>query len=206
MNSRNHPAFLRWTHGRCAASFAAAGARVTPLGGGQRRAAVEAARWTLDGMHLVSDAALAAFDLDGAVREHRNGQRRRELVAQVEDHIGALHDWPRKEQRLVLTRAGGRGDIFRFILFLLGNRVPPRPVATLLLGLGLLPTSKKRRDAWDAMRAFRDGTLRPDAFYWNMECNSRSLVHDLQSWCAHGVPVSMRDSLFWADAQRMLLA
>ena len=51
-------------------------------------------------------------------------------------------------------------------------------LATLLLGLGLLPTSKKRRDAWDAMRAFRDGTLRPDAFYWNMECNSRSLVRE----------------------------
>ena len=184
------------------AAFTAAGARLNPL----RSIEDVAARCTLHGMHLVSDAALAAFDLDGAVREHRNGQRRRELVAQVEDHIGALHDWPRKEQRLVLTRAGGRGDIFRFILFLLGNRVPPRPVATLLLGLGLLPTSKKRRDAWDAMRAFRDGTLRPDAFYWNMECNSRSLVHDLQSWCAHGVPVSMRDSLFWADAQRMLLA
>ena len=98
----------------------------------------------------------------------------------------------------------GRGSVFRFVLFLLGNRAPPRPAAALLIGLGLLPTSKKRRDAWDAMRGFRDGTLRIDAFYWSLEAGSRQDINAPGSWCAHGVPDDMRDPTFWADAQRML--
>ena len=107
---------------------------------------------------LVSDAALAAVDVDQLVREHRLAQQWRRLIADVEDHIGMLHEWPHKEQRLVLNRrAVGRSDIFRFVLFMAGNRVPPRPIAALLCGLGMLPTPKKRRDAWDALRDFRDG-------------------------------------------------
>ena len=67
-------------------------------------------------MSLVSDAALMGFDLDGAVRDYRNGQWRRQLIADVEDHIGALHEWPHKDQRLVFARAGGQGDIFRWAI------------------------------------------------------------------------------------------
>ena len=100
--------------------------------------------------------------------------------------------------------------MFRFTLFLLGNRAPPRPVA------GWQPYSsgtqawtaakcaKKRRDAWDVLRAFRDGTLRNDAFYWCLETNRRQLVHGFDSWCAYGVPAGMREPLFWMDAERML--
>ena len=106
----------------------------------------------------ITDAALAAMDLEQVVREHRMKQWRRQLIADVEDHIGDQHEWPHKEQRVVLHgRAVGRGEIFRFALFLLANHAPPRPVAALLCGLGLLPTAKKRRDAWDVLRSFRDG-------------------------------------------------
>ena len=94
--------------------------------------------------------------------------------------------------------------MFRFTLFLLGNHAPPRPVAALLVRLGLLPSAKKRRDAWDVLRAFRDGTLRNDAFYWCLETNRRQLVHGFDSWCAYGVPAGMREPLFWMDAERML--
>ena len=113
--------------------------------------------------------------------------------------------WPRKEQQLVLSgRPTGRNDMYRFILFVLGNGGPARPLAAMLVGLGLLPNAKKRCDAWDVLRSFRDGTLRPDAFYWRLETNARQQVHAVDSWCAHGVPASMRDPLFWIDAQRML--
>ena len=97
-----------------------------------------------------SDAELAAFDIAKAVRAHRRVQQRRKLISDVEDHIGDLHNWPFKEQLFVLNvDAPSRGSIFRFILFALGNRVPPLPLATMLIGLGKLRTSKKRRDAWD---------------------------------------------------------
>ena len=153
----------------------------------------------------LSDATLAAYDLDAAVRHHRRLARRLQLITDVEDHIGALHEWPHKEQLLALAgRPISRSAMFRLTLFLLGNRVPPRLIVAFLLGLGLLPTAKKRHDAWDVLRAFRDGTLRDDAFYWSVETNRREQVHGFRSWCAHGVPVGMRDSLFWHDAQRML--
>ena len=162
---------------------------------------------------VVYDAALAAFDIDAAVSEHRHkaeAQRqldeRRRLLSDVEDHIGDVHHWPHKEQHIALTCNSHvrRGDVFRLTLFLLGNRAPPRPVAVLLLGLGILNDAKRKRDAWDAFRAFRDGTLKADAFYWNMEENTRTMIHGSQSWCAGGVPTGMRDPVFWDDAQRML--
>ena len=154
---------------------------------------------------MIGDSALAMVDVDAIVRDYRRQARRRQLIADVEDHVGDLHEWPHKEQQLALaTRPVGRGSVFRFVLFLLGNRAPPRPVAALLIGLGLLPTSKKRRDAWDAMRGFRDGTLRIDAFYWSLEAGSGQNINAPGSWCAHGVPADMRDPTFWADAQRML--
>ena len=152
----------------------------------------------------VFDTDLAAFDLEGAVREHRRAKWHRRLIADVEDHLGELHCWPYKEQRLVLdAQPVGRKDIFRFVLFALGNRVPPRPIVVLLCGLGLLSSAKKRRDAWDVLRGFRDGTLDSDSFYWDVD-EGRVLVHGLGSWCAGGVPLSMRDPIFWKDAQRML--
>lgn len=152
----------------------------------------------------LSDAELAAFDLDGVVREHRRRVWQRRLIADVEDHIGTLPTWPYAEQRLVLARSGDRRDVFRFVLFSLGNRAPPRPVVALLLGLGLLRTLKCRRDCWDAVRGFRDGTHGPDAFYWDLEANARARVHGPESWCGGGVPRGMRDPTFWADAERML--
>ena len=101
-------------------------------------------------------------------------QQRRKLISDVEDHIGDLHNWPFKEQLFVLNvDAPSRGSVFRFHLLALGNRVPPLLFATMLIGLGKLRTSKKRRDAWDAMRAFRDGGLRLHAFYWDMEAGQR---------------------------------
>jgi hypothetical protein len=76
--------------------------------------------------------------------------RWRQLIADIEDHIGDLHVWPHKEQRLVVSRRPiCRSAMFRITLFLLGNRVPPRPVVALLVGLGLLPSAKKRLDTWD---------------------------------------------------------
>ena len=155
---------------------------------------------------MISDDVLATIDIDAAVRCHRQQARRCQLIADIEDHIGDLHVWPHKEQRLVVSRRPiCRSAMFRITLFLLGNRVPPRPVVALLVGLGLLPSAKKRRDTWDVLRAFRDGTLRQDAFYWCLETNSRQQVHNFDSWCAHGVPAGMRDPLFWMDAQRMLV-
>ena len=75
---------------------------------------------------LASDAALSAFDLDGAIRHHRRMLRRRRLLSDVEDHLGELHEWPRKEQLLVLAcHPITRRDAFRFVIFLLGNRAPP---------------------------------------------------------------------------------
>ena len=156
---------------------------------------------------VISDTVLATVDIEAAVRRHRRQARQHQLIADIEDHIGDLHVWPYKEQRLVLSRRPiSRGAMFRFTLFLLGNRAPPRPVSALLVGLGLLPSAKKRRDAWDVLRAFRDGTLRQDAFYWCLETNSRQQVHGFDSWCAHGVPAGMCEPLFWMDAQRMLAA
>jgi hypothetical protein len=129
----------------------------------------------------------------------------RKLLAAVEDHVGALHEWPHREQQLVRARSPpGRSQIFRFSLFLLGNGGPPRPVAQLLIGAGLLPSNKARRDAWDAFRAFRDGTLRADAFYWHLGTNARTPVHGPLSWCAGGVPYDMRQAVYWEDAQRLL--
>lgn len=152
-----------------------------------------------------SDAELAAFDIAEAVRVHRRAKQRRKLIADVEDHIGDLHGWPFKEQLFVLNEdAPSRGSVFRFILFALGNRAPPIPLASMLIGLGKLPTLKKRRDAWDAMRNFRDGTLRSDAFYWDMEAGHRVDIHGPTSWCAHGVLPSMRDPWFWAEAEHKL--
>jgi len=154
---------------------------------------------------MLSDNVLAKVNIDAVVRRHRRNVQRRKLLADVEDHIGELHVWPRKEQQLVLSgRPTGRNDTYRFILFVLGNGGPARPLAAMLVGLGLLPNAKKRCDAWDVLRSFRDGTLRPDAFYWRLETNARQQVHAVDSWCAHGVPASMRDPLFWIDAQRML--
>ena len=154
---------------------------------------------------MIADDVLATLDIDAAVRRHRRETRQRRLIADVEDHIGDLHAWPYKEQRLVLSRRPiGRGATFRFTLFLLGNHAPPRTVAALLVGLGLLPSAKKRRDAWDVLRAIRDGTLRHDAFYWCLETNRRQLVHGFDSWCACGVPAGMHEPLFWMDAERML--
>ena len=89
-------------------------------------------------------------------------------------------------------------------LFLLGNGAPPKCVATLLVGLNLVPDAKRRRDAWDAFRAFRDGTLPASAFYWRMEENAQVRVHGEKSWCRGGVPPGMRGSDFWADAQSAL--
>ena len=66
----------------------------------------------------VFDTDLAAFDLEGAVREHRRAKWHRRLIADVEDHLGELHCWPYKEQRFVLdAQPVGRKDIFRFVLF-----------------------------------------------------------------------------------------
>ena len=139
------------------------------------------------------EAALAAFDVDAVVGKHRKDMRRRQLVADVEDHLGALHTWPQREQRLVLGAcAARRGDVFRFVLFTLGNRAPPRPVIAMLNGLGLLPTMKSRRDCWDAVRCFRDGKLCKDAFYWDMDAKAFVRINGPSSWCAGGVPLGMR--------------
>ena len=159
-----------------------------------------------DPTFLISDAALAAHDVDSAVRCHRRKLRRRRLLSDVEDHLGDLHEWPRREQRLVLAcQPVKRSDAFRFVIFLLGNRVPPRPAAAMLIGCGLVPSAKARRDVWDAFCNFRDGNLRADAFYWSLDTNQREQVHGSGSWCAGGVPAGMRDPLFWLDAQQMLL-
>ena len=133
---------------------------------------------------MIADDVLAAVDIDVAVRRHRRETRQRRLIADVEDHIGDLHVWPYKEQRLVLSRR----PIGRGAMFLLGNHAPPRPVAALLVGLGLLPSAKKRRDAWDVLRAFRDGTLRNDAFYWCLQTNTCRRVD--VSWSMASVSVS----------------
>ena len=154
---------------------------------------------------LASDAALSAFDLDGAIRHHRRMLRRRRLLSDVEDHLGELHERPRTEQLIVLAcHQITRRNAFRFVIFLLGNRVPPRPIAALVIGCGLLPQAKRRRDVWDAMRSFRDGRLCAQAFYWSLETKQRERVNGPDSWCKDGIPTSMRDPLFWRDAQSML--
>ncbi len=133
----------------------------------------------------------------------RDGARR--LLADVEAHVGDLYEWPRREQALILAGVPpGRLNIFRFVLFLLGNGCPPRPLARLLVGAGLVPTDKARRDAWDVLRDFRTGTLRRDAFYWCMRARARVEVHGLTSWCRDGVPRGMKDVVYWYDAQRLL--
>ena len=78
--------------------------------------------------------------------------------------------------------------MFRFVLFLLGNGAPPRAVARLLVGGGLVRKPKEKRDAWDVFVAFRDGKLRPDAFYWCMRSRQRAEVNHPRSWCRGGVP------------------
>jgi hypothetical protein len=150
--------------------------------------------------------ALAAIDMDSAIRSHRRQLHRRRLIHEVEDHLGYLHEWPRKDQRIILAcHPISRSEAFRIVIFLLGNRVPPRPAVALLVGCGLLPTAKSRRDVWDALRNFRDGKLDILSFYWSLETKQREYVHGAHSWCRHGVPTSMRDPLFWLDAQEMLL-
>lgn len=129
----------------------------------------------------------------------------RRLLADVEEHVGPLYDWPRREQALVLSGSSpGRLMVFRFTLFLLGNGCPPRPLARLLVGAGLVSTLKARRDAWDVFRDFRAGSLRADAFYWSMHDGARVEVNGPTSWCRGGVPVHMRDPVYWYDAQQML--
>ena len=129
----------------------------------------------------------------------------RRLLAAVEEHVGELHEWPAKEQRLVLAAADpGRLNIFRFVLFLLGNGAPPRAVARLLVGGGLVRKPKEKRDAWDVFVAFRDGKLRPDAFYWCMRSRQRAEVNHPRSWCRGGVPVGMRDPKYWSESRVLL--
>ena len=124
----------------------------------------------------------------------------RVLLTDVEAHVGALYEWPYKEQRLVLAGVPpGRLHIFRFTLFLLGNGCPPRPLARLLVGAGLLPTLKARRDAWDVLRGFRSGCLKPGTWYWSMAWRAKVvLITD------RPLPSSLRDPIFWHDAKVLL--
>ena len=122
----------------------------------------------------------------------------RRLLTDVEAHVGDLHEWPYKEQRLVLAGVPpGRLNIFRFTLFLLGNGCPPRPLARLLVGAGLLRTQKARRDAWDVMHSFRHATFKAGTWYWSMMLKAKVEINQPLPWC-------LRDPVFWHDAQLLL--
>ena len=141
----------------------------------------------------VGDAAIAAIDEAAVKKTHAL----RKLIGALEEHIGALHEWPHAEQQLVLAASPpGRNQLYRFVLFALGNQAPPSPLAKLLHGAGLLRDAKAGRDAWDAFKSFRDGTLRPDAFFWCMETQGRKLLLN------H--PRPPRDPMFWEDAEALL--
>ena len=140
-----------------------------------------------------ADAAIAAIDEAAAMKQFKT----RALIKDLEEHLGPLHDWPHAEQRLLLGASPpGRSALYRFVLFALGNRAPPSPLARLLDGGQLLKDAKARRDAWDAFAAFRDRKLRPDAFFWCIATQQRTLVH--------ACPPPPRDAVFWADAQALL--
>jgi hypothetical protein len=122
------------------------------------QASTTAVEWQLhaaDSEWRVPDWALLAVDFEAAARR----ARLRHLLLDVEDHVGELSTWPHREQALALSGRppSSRGDIHRFILFHLGNRCPPAPLARLLVDGSLLKDSKAGRDAWDSVPVAASG-------------------------------------------------
>ena len=78
-----------------------------------------------------------------AGRQLTSSQRR--VLADVEDHIGALYDWPHlwsssscsTPSPASARRQTSRRERFRHMLFLLGNLAPPRPAAALMDASGM---------------------------------------------------------------------
>ena len=94
----------------------------------------------IDGLSSARPSLPLRPSTSAAGRQLTSSQRR--VLADVEDHIGALYDWPHLEQQLVLDaftgeRETSRRERFRHMLFLLGNLTPPRPAAALMDASGM---------------------------------------------------------------------
>ena len=123
-----------------------------------------------------------------------------------EKGAGRVDTWPCWLRNNLLST--GTLDVrarFATTLCLLGNGVLPSAIAAYLAGSGLLADRRAHSHIWGIMRDFRDGNLRDDIQFYDMQHRCSMRVYCRESVWAHGAPPEMRGREIWGPARDYLV-